>query len=179
MAKNKKKLPSLVKPVTKARPRKKLPKLAANDKYLGEEKIWPLPAFHFKVEFDNQKLSFQEVSGLGVQVETQKYRHGNSRQQGNYLIPSRPTFEAVTLKKGMFLGDTTLFSWFKKNMRGSISTKDITVTLLNEKNNSEMVWKLTSAHPSKITFPEFKSESSDIAIESLELEYEDLSFYKV
>ena len=72
MAKNKKKLPSLVKPVTKARPRKKLPKLAANDKYLGEEKIWPLPAFHFKVEFDNQKLSFQEVSGLGVQVESRK-----------------------------------------------------------------------------------------------------------
>ena len=41
-----------------------------------------------------------------------------------------------------------------------------------------MTWQLASAHPSKITFPDFKSESSDVAIETLELEYEDLSFIR-
>tara|TARA_A100000164_G_scaffold346921_1_gene347927 strand:+ start:1792 stop:2268 length:477 start_codon:yes stop_codon:yes gene_type:complete len=137
---------------------------------------WPLPAFHFKVEFDTQTLSFQEVSGLGVQIETQKYRHGNSRQKGKYLIPSNPTYDAVTLKKSMFIKDDDLFSWFKKNMKGSISTKDVTITLINEKGQAQMLWILTSAHPSKITFPDFKADSSELAIESLELEYEDLSF---
>lgn len=82
----------------------------------------------------------------------------------------------MTLKKGMFTGGSELFNWFKKNMRGSISTKDVTITLLNEKGNAEMLWKLTSAHPSKIIFPDFKSDASEVAIESLELEYEDLNF---
>ena len=150
-------------------------KLTQENGGLQSEK-WPLPAFHFKVEFDNQLLSFHEASGLGAQIESQKYRHGNSRQKSNYLIPSRPTFDAVTLKKGMFTGGGELFNWFKKNMRGSISTKDVTITLLNEKGNAEMLWKLTSAHPSKIIFPDFKSDASEVAIESLELEYEDLDF---
>ena len=152
-------------------------KLTRENGGLQSEK-WPLPAFYFKVEFGTQKLSFQEVSGLGVQIETQKYRHGNSKQQGKYLIPSRPTFNAVTLKKGMFIEDDDLFPWFKKNMTGSISTKDVTITLLNEKVEAEMTWQLASAHPSKITFPDFKSESSEVAIETLELEYEDLSFIR-
>jgi hypothetical protein len=39
---------------------------------------WPLPKFHFQVQWDTHIMSFQEVSGLDIQAESIAYRHGDN-----------------------------------------------------------------------------------------------------
>jgi hypothetical protein len=50
----------------------------ADDGSKQSANVWPLPKFYFRVKWDSNEMSFQEVSGLDVQSEEIKYRHGNS-----------------------------------------------------------------------------------------------------
>jgi phage tail-like protein len=143
-----------------------------------QDKNWPLPNFFFKVELGEDTYAFKEISGLDAEVETTTYRHGNSRQKSDFIISSRPKFNDVTLKKGLFTKDTKLYSWFKSNLN-SPDRKDVSISLMNELNNKELTWKLISAFPKKITFSDFNSQESGIAIETVVLSCEDLDFISI
>ncbi|WP_371861518.1 phage tail protein [Pseudoduganella armeniaca] len=41
--------------------------------------LWPIPKFHFQVKWDSEVMSFQEVSGLQIEMEELKYRAGDSK----------------------------------------------------------------------------------------------------
>ena len=85
----------------------------------AQSSIWPLPVFHFEVKIGTEKWSFQEVTGLESKIEVLEYRHGKSKQPGNMKMPGRISVSDVTLKKGVFTGDTKLFDWFKKDNNAS------------------------------------------------------------
>lgn len=56
------------------------------------------PSFIFKLS-DSQVMSFQEVSGLDIQSEEIKYRHGDSPQFSVIKMPGMKKFGNVTMKK--------------------------------------------------------------------------------
>ncbi len=143
-----------------------------------QDKNWPLPKFHFQVKFGKEVWRFQEVSGLDMEVEVMEYRHGKSKQLGTFKMPGRPSVSDVSLKKGVFTGDTSLFKWFKKNL-SKVERKDVTVILLNEKRKAEITWVLSNAFPKKIESTSLNSQGSDIAIESITLAYEELEISNV
>ena len=142
---------------------------------LVQDKNWPLPNFYFQVEVGGDIYAFREVSGLEAELESITYRHGNSRQKSDFIISGRPKFSDVTLKKAMFTKDARLYNWFKSNLN-SPDTKDVSISLMNELKNKELTWKLISAFPKKITFPDFNSEESGISFETVVLSYEDMDF---
>ncbi|MCI5141387.1 MAG: phage tail protein, partial [Candidatus Electrothrix sp. ATG1] len=39
---------------------------------------YPLPAFHFKVEWGGTQMAFSEVTGLNIEVQVIEYRDGLS-----------------------------------------------------------------------------------------------------
>jgi len=39
---------------------------------------YPLPKFHFSVEWGGSKIAFTEVSGLNKEMDLLEYRYGNS-----------------------------------------------------------------------------------------------------
>lgn len=60
---------------------------------------WPLPKFQFAVEWHNQVLSFQEVSGLAVKVQPIAYRGPGDVTNSVIKLPGLTKFGNVTLKR--------------------------------------------------------------------------------
>jgi phage tail-like protein len=140
-----------------------------------QNKNWPLPKFHFAVNFGAELWSFQEVTGLETEVEVLEYRHGKSKQFGSFKMPGIPKVSDAVLKKGVFTSDTMLFEWFKKNNLNKTERKDVTISLLNEYQIPEIIWTLSNAFPKKIESSGLNSQGSEIAVESIVLSYEELA----
>ena len=79
------------------------------------------------------------------------------------------------MKKGIFTGDIKFFTWFNENTLNTIERKTVTIMLLNEKGDSEIVWTLTNAFPKQVQGTDLNSTSSDAAVETLVLAHEGLT----
>lgn len=111
---------------------------------------YPLPAFHFRVEWGGVTLGFTEVSGLNM---------------------SKGALASVTLKRGVYHGDN-YSAWLSKIQS---TPSDIIISLLNEHGRPAAKWKLRSARIVKIEGPSLSSEGNEAAIESIEITHEGLS----
>lgn len=137
--------------------------------------VWPLPKFSFKVQWDNQELSFQEVSGLDVEAQPIEYRHGNSKEYSVIKMPGLKKYSDVTMKKGVFKGDRKFWDWFTEIHMNTIKRKSIVISLLDEKGEVAMVWTLTNAWPTKVTGTDLKSQGNEAAIETIVIAHEGLT----
>jgi len=137
--------------------------------------VWPMPKFYFQVKWDSQVMLFQEVSGLDIQSEEIKYRHGDSPEFSVIKMPGMKKVGNITMKKGIFKGDNKFWDWFKKIKMNTIKRLPVTISLLDETGKTTMVWTLTNAWPTKITGTDLKSEGNEVAIESIEIVHEGLT----
>jgi len=137
--------------------------------------VWPIPKFYFQVKWDSQVMSFQEVSGLDIQSEEIKYRHGDSPDFSVIKMPGMKKVGNITMKKGIFKGDNKFWDWFKQIKMNTIKRLPVTISLLDEGGKATMVWTLTNAWPTKITGTDLKSEGNEVAIESIEIVHEGIT----
>lgn len=135
---------------------------------------WPIPAFHFQVDFDGTQVSFQEVSGLEVETETIEYRAGDDIGFSTQSIPGLRKYTPLSFKKGVFIGDQQLWEWWNQVKPATHERMEITITLLDEEQNPVVSWVAHNAYVSKMNAPELNAQSSDIAIESIEVAHEGL-----
>lgn len=147
----------------------------ADDGSTQSQTVWPLPKFYFQVKWDSNEMSFQEVSGLDVQAEEIKYRHGNSKDFSPIKMPGLKKYGNVTMKKGVFKGDNKLWEWFTQINMNTIKRVPVTISLLDETGAPTMVWTLANAWPTKITGTDLKSEGNEVAIETIEIVHEGLT----
>ncbi|UII27386.1 phage tail protein [Fulvivirga maritima] len=142
----------------------------------SQDNVWPLPKFYFKVEVDGGiAASFQEVSGLDIETDVYEYRHGDSPDFSTIKMPGLKKSSDVTLKKGIFTTDVQFFEWFNEIKLNTIERKTVTIMLLNESGDSEIVWTLANAFPKQVQGTDLNSTSSDAAIETLVLAHEGLT----
>ena len=137
--------------------------------------VWPLPKFYFQVKWDSQVMSFQEISGLDVQSEEIKYRHGDSPEFSVIKMPGMKKVGNVTMKKGTFKSDNKFWDWFNQIKMNTIKRLPVTISLLDETGAPTMVWTLTNAWPTKITGTDLKAEGNEVAIETIEIVHEGLT----
>ncbi|MDP4679213.1 MAG: phage tail protein [Cyclobacteriaceae bacterium] len=143
----------------------------------AQDNVWPLPKFHFKVEIDGGfEGSFQEVSGLDTEVDIIEYRHGDSPEFSTIKMPGLRKSSDISLKKGTFTGDIEFFTWFNEIQMNTIERKTVTIMLLNEKGEAEIIWTLTNAFPMKVVGTDLNSSSSEVAVEELVLAHEGIAF---
>ena len=137
---------------------------------------WPLPKFYFNIDLgDGKKLGFSEISGLETETKAIEYRHGDSAVFSPIKMPGLRTVGNVTLKKGVFTKDSIFWDWFNQAQLNIIKRMTVIINLLDEKASPKMTWTLTNAWPTKVTGTDLKSDSSEVAIESLEIAYETLT----
>ena len=136
---------------------------------------YPLPKFHFQVDWSGNKIGFTEVSGLDITTEVIEYRDGASPEYSKIKMPGQRKFSNITLKRGTFKGDNQFFEWFNTVSLNTIERRDITISLLNESHEPVLVWKVKNAWPTKITPTDLKADGNEVAIESLELAHEGLT----
>ena len=147
----------------------------ADDGSAQSTTVWPMPKFYFQVKWDSQVMRFQEVSGLDIQSEEIKYRHGDSPEFSVIKMPGMKKFGNITMKKGIFKGNNKFWDWFKQIKMNTIKRLPVTISLLDEGGKATMVWTLTNAWPTKITGTDLKSEGNEVAIESIEIVHEGLT----
>ncbi|WEF34302.1 phage tail protein [Pseudoduganella chitinolytica] len=137
--------------------------------------LWPIPKFHFQVKWDSEVMSFQEVSGLQIEMEELKYRAGDSKSFTVLKMPGMMKVGNVTMKKGVYKGDNKFWVWFNEIKMNTIKRKPITISLLDETGAPTMVWTLQNAWPIKITSTDLKAEGNEVAIETIEIAHEGLT----
>ena len=136
---------------------------------------YPLPKFHFQVEWGGARLGFTEVTGLGVETEVIEYREGVSPEYSKLKIPGMQKYEKVTLKRGTFPADNEFFDWWNTVALNTVERRDITISLLNEEHSPVMVWKLRNAWASKVMSTDLKADGNETAIESIEVTFDSIS----
>lgn len=144
----------------------------ADDGSTQSTTVWPLPKFHFQVKWDSEELSFQEVSGLDIEAQVIEYRHGNSQEFSTIKMPGIQKSGNITMKKGIFKSDNKFWDWFLQIKMNTTKRIPVTISLLDESHKPTMVWKVTNAWPTKITGTDLKSDSNEVAIESIEIAHE-------
>ena len=150
----------------------------ADDGSAQSAAIWPLVKFSFQVKWDDAEIIFQEVTGLSAETQVIEYRGGSSKTYSTVKMPGIKKYGNVTLKKGIFKGDKGLWDKFGLAKMNVYKRATILVSLLDEENAVAMSWTLLNAFACKITVTDMKSDSNEVAVETLELAHEGLALAK-
>jgi phage tail-like protein len=141
---------------------------------------YPIPRFHFQVDWGGAKISFTEVTGLVMEREKIEYRHSDSKDFNKISMPGMVKNNNLTLKRGKFEGDFDFNTWLEEVANERVNNRrDIVIRLLNEKHVPVAAWSAARCFPVKITAPDLKSDANEIAVESLEIAHEGLKLMKV
>ena len=140
----------------------------------AENTTWPLPKFYFSVTGIPGNPVFQEVTGLESEAQVIEYRAGNSAIFAPIKMPGLQKVGNVTMKKGIFVTDSILWTWFSSIAMNTIARSTIVVNLLDETGAPRMSWTLNNAFPTKLSGTDLKSDGNEVAVESIEVAYETL-----
>lgn len=135
---------------------------------------YPLPSFHFSVEWGGTRVGFTEVSGLSQEKQVIEYREGASPEYSPTKQPGLAKYGNLTLKRGIIAADNEFAQWLSTVKMHTVERRDLVISLLNENHEPVMVWKIVSAWPVKVEGPGLKSTGNEVAIESIELAHEGL-----
>jgi phage tail-like protein len=143
---------------------------------MAEFRERPYSQFNFLVELesgaptDTPQAGFQEISGLGLEMNVAEYRAGNFPDNAPIKITGTYKVPDVTMKRGL-IGALDLYQWLDDVRNGAQDAlRTVTIQLQNEDHSAVvMEWKLTNARPTKYTGPSLKGTGTDLAIEELVL----------
>lgn len=135
---------------------------------------YPLPVFHFTVEWGGARIGFSEVSGLTQEVQAIEYRDGSLPEYSSLKMPGLKKYSNVTLKRGVVKSDNDFFQWLVTVKLNTVQRRDIVISLRNEEHDPVMVWKIHNAFPVKVEGPGLKASGNEVAVESIEIAHEGL-----
>lgn len=136
---------------------------------------YPLPKFHFIVQWGGTRIGFTEVTGLDMQVEAIEYREGNSPEYAKVKMPGLHKFSNITLKRGSIAGDSDFYKWINTIALNTVERRDVVISLLNEAHEPVMTWKAKNSFPVKVQASDLKADGNEVAIETIELAHEGLN----
>lgn len=139
------------------------------------DNTYPIPSFYFKVTVDDVIFKCSEVSGLEAEFDVIDYRSGDSPVFGTQKIAGLRKGSEISLKRAVFAAESQFNTWFEETKGHSPVRKTVSIQLLDGSGDSEEVvmgWTISNAWPSKISAPEFKADSSELAVESITLVHE-------
>ena len=140
--------------------------------------VYPPPAFYFRVAFSASlgtvDTSFQEVSGISSQIDTEDVVEGGENRFVHKL-PKGVSHPNLVLKRGIADSDSPLVLWCRSVLEGDfiepITTVSLMVNLMNENKVPIRSWSFVDAYPVKWEVDAFNSTKNDVAIETIELSY--------
>lgn len=138
--------------------------------------IYPVASFHFAVSFGlfpamPQDFSFQQVSGLSVNVEAEDYSEGGENRFVHKL-PTRTNYTSLQLKRGILVG-SALIEWVRQAIEEFVfKPVDVNIILLNDLHLPVAGWHVVNAYPQSWTISDFNAQANELAIETLQLHYD-------
>lgn len=140
---------------------------------------YPLPVFHFKVNFADAEFNCTEVSGLDFEREIIEYRAGADKEYHKSKQPGLSKYPNITIKRGTFKSSKT--QWYEQWIKtvyfqeGEAQYRgDLTISLLDENHEPVITWKAQQAYITKIQSAGLKADGNEVAIETAEFAHEKL-----
>lgn len=136
----------------------------------------PVLSFNFAVEITGLIVAgFNDVSGLQAEIEVLEYREGGLNDYIHKCAGPAKYSSNLILKKGI-ADSKELWSWYCDVLQGTIERRSLDIVLMDSEGREKRRWTFQNAYPVKWSGPDFKAQSSEVAIESLELAHEGLVF---
>jgi phage tail-like protein len=139
--------------------------------------LYPPSAFHFKLVFANAPggdASFQEVSGIGSEIDVQEVVEGGENRYVHRL-PKGVKHPLLSLKRGIAGIKSPLVIWCKSVLEAGfivpIVPQPLLVFLLDENLSPLRGWSFANAYPVKWEIESFNSTKNEVAIETIDLSY--------
>ncbi|MBL8298422.1 MAG: phage tail protein [Rhodanobacteraceae bacterium] len=135
----------------------------------------PFGGYNFLVEIDGiARAAFHEASGFDSTVDVVEHREGGENITTRKL-PGMVKFSNIVLKWGI-ADDLDLYNWHRQWVKGdpAAKRKNGSIVMLDRQGQEKRRWNFTNAWPTKWMGPTFNAETSDVAIESMELAHEGL-----
>lgn len=118
--------------------------------------------------------SFQEVTGIGSEIETEPYSEGGENRYIHQL-PKSVKHPKLVLKRGIAKMSSPLVIWcrsvFEADFMAPIVPMPIMVYLMNEDKIPIRGWSFDNAYPVNWEVDNFNSTKNEVAIEKIELSY--------
>ena len=150
---------------------------------------YPLTKMNFLVTVEGVSgiAAFSEVTGVESSVDVIEFRQGNSGSLAPVKIPGLVKHGNITLKFGYTLNNQ-FKDWLVKcvsSTREAIPRATVKIELIDtnttapqgivtQTSTGNRVWTLSNAWVCKYSAPDLDAKTSDVAIESVELAYEEL-----
>ena len=149
---------------------------------------YPLTKMNFRVTVDGVQgaAAFNQVTGIDAQIDVIEFRQGNANSLAPVKIPGLVKHGNVTLRFGYTLNNA-FKTWIQEcvsEIRGQIPRNDVTIELIDINAGAPTAtvtssvgsrqWTLTNAWVTKYNAPDLDAKTSDVAIESVEIAYEEL-----
>jgi hypothetical protein len=117
---------------------------------------------HFRVLIGRAELGFAQVRGLVSETPLDPAEAQTHR------------FETVVLRRAL-TGSQELYDWRRRIVDGADDRRTVTIEQLSGPGGRVVnAWQLVRAWPSKWSGPDFDAMGNDVAMEELELAYDDL-----
>ncbi len=154
----------------------------------GRGSYYPLTKMNFLVTVSQiaGTAAFSEVTGVESSVDVIDFRQGNSGSLAPVKIPGLVKHGNVTLRMGYIL-ESPFKTWIQEcvsETRGQMPRYDVTIELIDinpgAPNTTKTAvegtrtWTLTNAWVAKYNAPDLDAKTSEVAIESVEIAYEEL-----
>jgi phage tail-like protein len=141
----------------------------------GERKD-PFRSFNFRVEIDGLTVgSFSECSGLTADGDPVDYREGTDMHNYVRKLVGLRKFSNLTLKRGYTTNDE-LWRWYTNILNGIPDRRNGSIILMNEAREDVMRWNFENGWVNKIEGPSLKASGNEVAMESVDLVHEGISF---
>jgi len=149
---------------------------------------YPLTKMNFLVTVDGVSgtAAFSEVSGIEATVDVIEFRQGNAHSLAPVKIPGLVKHGNVTLKFGYTL-NSAFKTWIQEcvsEVRGEMPRSRVQIEMIDINGGAPQnlvtsisgtrVWVLTNAWVTKYSAPDLNASASEVAIETVELAYEEL-----
>ena len=151
---------------------------------------YPLTKMNFLVSIPDlagSMAAFSEVTGIEASVDVVEFRQGNAHSLAPVKIPGLVKHGNITLKMGYTIGNG-FKKWIEEcvsETRGAMPRKTVTIELLDIRDGSpnsayetiegNITWILKEAWVTKYSGPDLNASASEVAIETVELAYEELT----
>lgn len=135
----------------------------------------PPLGFHFQLQMVGSGTSevdaaFMEISGIEATVDYENVSEGGANNE-NVRLPKGVSYSNLVLKRGLATS-SDLVDWLVASMEGfSFIPQDLQISLLDDKHDVQFCWQFFGALPVKWAVSDFNASSSNVVVETLELNY--------
>lgn len=140
----------------------------------------PLPVFCFKVDLrlgggDPATAFFKSVSGIRYETEIVPVREGGANDTTFNLVGATK-WSNLVFKQG-FTAASELLKWRQEWLQGTMNRiSEGTITQLDTAMKDMAKWTFVRGWPAKWEISEFDASKSELAIETLEIAHEGITF---